>query len=268
MALFRLPARADVKRIVEIDCESIIANPYQPRKLFDTNKLDMLSESIATDGIIQPLTVRCVGEKYELICGERRLRAARQAGLEKVPCIIMDITQRKSALLALVENIQRADLNFFEEAQAIEELISFYGMTQEDAAKRLGIAQSTLANKIRLLKLSDEEKELVLKTSLTERHARALLRLPQGQLRLDVIDKAYKEALNVEKTEALILKILDEQKIAQSYKKRAVVFKDVRLFFNTINSAVKTMQSAGVNAKTRRLEKDGFTEFIITIPNG
>ena len=154
------------------------------------------------------------------------------------------------------------------EAAALDRLINYYGITQSEAAIKLGIAQSTLSNKLRLLNLSESLQQRIVKARLTERHARALLRLPQGQLRLDVIDKAYKEALNVEKTEALISKILDEQKIAQSYKKRAVVFKDVRLFFNTINNAVKTMQSAGVNAKTRRLEKDGFTEFIITIPNG
>lgn len=267
MALFRSLIKSDTKRIVEIECESIVANPYQPRKEFDDAKLGTLSVSIANDGIIQPLTVRSIGEKYELICGERRLRAARLVGLERVPCIVMDITQRKSALLALIENIQRADLNFFEEAAAIEELISFYGMTQEDAAKRLGIAQSTLANKIRLLKLTEDERELVLKTKLTERHARALLRLPSGQARLDVIEKAYKESMNVEKTEAYISQLLDDEKTKQSYKKRASVFKDVRLFFNTINNAVKTMQSAGVNAQTQKRHRDGFTEFVITIPD-
>ncbi|MDY4414779.1 MAG: ParB/RepB/Spo0J family partition protein, partial [Ruminococcus sp.] len=151
-----------INKVIEIDVRLIVPNPHQPRTEFDDSDIRSLAESIGQNGILQPLSVRKSGEKYELIAGERRLRAAKMCGLQAVPCIVHDISERNSAILALVENIQRQDLSFFDEAAAIEKLISYYGMTQEDAASKLGKAQSTIANKLRLLRLTPEERELIM----------------------------------------------------------------------------------------------------------
>lgn len=254
-----------INRVVEIPVEEIRPNQHQPRTVFDEEELLLLSRSIQQDGIIQPLTVRRNNTYYELVSGERRLRAAKLAGMQTVPCIIINVTERTSALLALIENIQRQDLGFFEEATAISKLISFYGMTQEDAAHHLGMAQSTIANKLRLLKLSPQEQTAITDGRLTERHARAFLRLPCGELREKVIDEVIKLSLNVEKTEELISKTLEGERERESYRKRSAVFKDVRLFMHTINQAVAVMQKAGVKANAKKTEKDDVIEYVITI---
>ena len=195
----------DLGRVVQIPTGEIVPNPHQPRTEFDYGDISSLAESICQNGILQPLSVRKIERGYELIAGERRLRAAKLVQLKTVPCIIHDISERASAILALVENIQRQDLSFFDEAYAIEKLITYYGMTQEDAALKLGKAQSTIANKLRILKLSDEEKKLIVKFNLTERHARALLRLGSKEERMQILDKVVKCNLNVEKTEQAII---------------------------------------------------------------
>ena len=194
-----------LNRVVEVNVSEIVPNPHQPRTDFDLADMQSLAESIAQNGILQPLTVRKdADQRYELVAGERRLRAAKLAGLQSVPCIILDISERNSAIMALVENIQRQDLSFFDEASAIEKLISYYGMTQEDAAAKLGKAQSTIANKLRLLRLTQAERDVIMKYNLTERHARALLRLRAPEERLQILDKVIKYNLNVEKTEAAV----------------------------------------------------------------
>ena len=202
--IFTFTKEKPINKIVEVDVREIVPNPHQPRTEFDYADIQSLADSIAQNGILQPLTVRRGESNYELIAGERRLRAAKLAGLTVVPCIVMDISSRNSAIMALVENIQRQDLNFFDEASAIERLISYYGMTQEDAAAKLGKAQSTIANKLRLLRLTAEEREIIMKYNLTERHARALLRLSAPQERLAVLEKVVKNNLNVEKTEQAV----------------------------------------------------------------
>ncbi len=253
-------------KVIDIPIPQISPNPYQPRREFDQAELLSLSLSIKTDGILQPLSVRRVGDSYELIAGERRLRAAMLAGLDTVPCIVMDVTDRNSALLALVENIQRKDLGFFEEAQAIHNLIELYGMTQEDAALRLGYAQSTLANKLRLLKLSLRERTLIAEKGLTERHARAFLRLPEGDTRYELIQKAAKEHYNVEKTERMIEAHIEKERYAKQIRKGQAVFKDLRLFMNTVNKAVETMQIAGVDVNVDKLTREDEVEYRIRIP--
>ena len=193
-----------INRVVQIDVADIVPNPHQPRTEFENGDIFSLAESIRQNGILQPLTVRRADDHYEIIAGERRLRAAKLVQLQSVPCIIMNVSERNSAILALVENIQRQNLSFFDEAAAIEKLINYYGMTQEDAAIKLGKAQSTIANKLRLLKLSDEERLVITRYNLTERHARALLKLGSPEDRLLIINRVVKGKLNVEKTEQII----------------------------------------------------------------
>ncbi len=266
MAIFSQTKVKTVNKVVELEIEKIIPNPHQPRFHFDNDELVNLSESIRIDGLIQPLTVRKNGEIYELVSGERRLRAAKLAGLNVIPCIIMEMTERTSALLALVENIQRSDLSFFEEAFAIANLIELYGMTQEDAAIRLGMAQSTLANKLRLLKHSEIDKRKISDYGLTERHARALLKIGDPEKRSETIDKIAKLQLNVEQTEKYIEKMFVKEKELADFKKRAILFKDVRLFSNTINRAVETVKMAGIQAAMKKVENEKYIEYYIKIP--
>ena len=255
-----------INREIEIDIKQIVPNPHQPRKHFPDNEIAALADSIAQNGILQPLSVRRYKDKFELIAGERRLRAAKLGGLSVVPCIVHDISDRNSAILALVENIQRQDLSFFEEAVAIEKLIMYYGMTQEDAAAKLGKAQSTIANKLRLLRLTPAERDLIMKFNLTERHARALLKLASSEERLLVLDKIIKHNLNVEKSEKLIEDFIGLQKERASYKKRSKVFQNVKMFVNTINKAVETMQAAGISADSRKIQNEDYIEYRVRIP--
>lgn len=255
-----------VNKVVEIDIERIIPNPNQPRTGFSEQELVSLSESIAQNGILQPLSVRRAGDKYELIAGERRLRAAKLCGFQRVPCIIHDMSERDSAILALVENIQRQDLSFFDEAAAIEKLITYYGLTQEEAAGKLGKAQSTIANKLRLLRLTSDERSLITQFSLTERHSRALLKLASPEERIIVLEKVINNKLNVEKTEKLVEDYIGKVKEKQSYKKRARVFQNVKIFVNTINKAVETMQAAGILADSRKIQNENYIEYRVRIP--
>ncbi len=258
--------KTDENRVLIIPVEQILPNPHQPRTAFPDLDLRQLSDSIRQNGILQPLTVKQRGERFELIAGERRLRAAKIAGLRAVPCIVMDISERNSAILALVENIQRQDLSFFDEAAAIEKLISYYGMTQEDAAIKLGKAQSTVANKLRLLRLSATEREIITEHGLTERHARALLKLAAPEERLQILDKIVKYRLNVEKTERLIDEKIGKTRERESLRKRSVLFRDIRLFSNTIQKAVETMQAVGIPAASQKMQFDDYIEYRIRIP--
>ncbi len=255
-----------INKVVEIEIKDIRPNPHQPRTDFSDNEIIALAESISQNGILQPLSVRRVGEKFELIAGERRLRAAKICGFTVVPCIVHEISERHSAILALVENIQRQDLSFFEEAAAIEKLINYYGMTQEDAALKLGKAQSTIANKLRLLRLTQQERDLIVKFNLTERHARALLRLGNSEDRLNILEKVIKNNLNVEKTERLIEDYIGSQREKASYKKRSKVFQNVKMFVNTINKAVETMQAAGISADSKKIQNEDYIEYRVRIP--
>ncbi len=256
----------EINKVLEISVSVIKPNPSQPRKHFYSDELTKLAKSISQEGILQPLIIRMNDGEYQLVSGERRLRAAKIAGLKTVPCIIVNMTERNSALMALVENIQREDLSFFEEAGAIQSLISVYGMTQEDAAIRLGIAQSTVANKLRLLKIPSDEQQVIMDMGLSERHARALLRLKSKSDRVDVLERIHKYKLNVEMTEAYISKLLEGRQKKESYKKRSPVLKDVRLFVNTINKAIEVMRLSGVEANSKKTQTENEITYTITIP--
>lgn len=254
-----------LNKVVEINIEKICANPYQPRTVFGED-ISELAESIRLNGLIQPLTVKADDDKYVLIAGERRLRALKSLGRTSAPCIILDVTDRNSAVLALVENIQRKDLHFFDEAEALSKLLDFYGMTQEDAAIRLGKTQSTVANKLRLLKLSENVREKIRQYGFTERHARALLKLPNEALQLEAINTISLRRLNVEQTERLITAIIDRENERESIRRRSGAFKDIRLFVNTINKAVEMMKAAGINADSQKIKENGYIEYIVRIP--
>lgn len=255
-----------VNKVIEIEISKIIPNRHQPRTEFERSDISSLADSISQNGILQPLTVRKIGDTYELIAGERRLRAAKLCGYTAVPCIVLDISDRNSAILALVENIQRQDLSFFDEAIAIEKLITYYGMTQEDAAAKLGKAQSTIANKLRLLRLTADERNMIIKYNLTERHARALLKLASPVERLNILERVVKNNLNVERTEKLVEDYIGSQREKESYKRRSKVFQNVRLFVNTINRAVETMQAAGISADSKKIQNEDYIEYRVRIP--
>ncbi len=254
-----------INKVIEADINKIDPNPYQPRKSFGGDIAE-LAESIRQNGILQPLTVRTAGDRYVLIAGERRLRAAKFIGMQTVPCIVMDMTERNSAVMALVENIQRKDLQFFDEAEALSNLIDFYGMTQEDAAIKLGKNQSTIANKLRLLKLSPEIREKICEYGLTERHARAMLKLDSEEKQLEAAENIHQRNLNVEASERLIEAMLSKDRELESIRRRSGAFRDVRLFVNTINKAVEMMKAAGINADSRKIRQDDYIEYIVRIP--
>lgn len=253
-----------VNKVVQIETDRIKPNPYQPRRDFDD--LEGLAESISNNGILQPLTVRREDGEIQLVAGERRLRAARMLGMPTVPCIVVEMTGRNSAAVALIENIQRRDLSVFDEAEAIARLIDYYGMTQEDAATKLGKSQSTIANKLRLLKLSEDVRKKVSEYGLTERHARALLKLAGEDKQLEAVEIIHARDLNVEATERLIEGMMKKQREQDSLKKRSVVFKDVRLFVNTINKAIEMMKAAGINADSQKIQDENYIEYIVRIP--
>jgi len=253
-----------VAKVIQIEVDRIEPNPYQPRREFDD--IDSLAQSIRQNGILQPLTVRKTESGFQLVAGERRLRAAKMLGMEVVPCIPMTITERNSAMMALIENIQRRDLSFFDEAEAIAKLIDFYGMTQEDAAIRLGKSQPSVANKLRLLKLDKAVREKITEYGLTERHARTLLRLKCKDEQLDTVEVFNSRKMNVEAAERYIDVIMQKEKDIASFKKRSVVFKDVRLFVNTLNKAVEMMKAAGIEANSQRIQNEDYIEYIVKIP--
>lgn len=255
----------ELGKIVDIPIDFVKPNPNQPRRHFDSQELTSLAKSISQDGIIQPLTVRRVEKYFELISGERRLRAGKIAGLKTVPCIIVDISDKRSAILALIENIQRADLNFFEEAEAIAMLIQEFNITQEETAMRLGMAQPTIANKLRLLKIPPHERAMIFNNKLTERHARALLKINDETKRREVLNYIIENNLTVDSTEKYIKSFEEKEKIEESYKKRSPILKDIKLFFNTVDKAVKVMQLAGVNAEVKKQKHDGLIEYTILI---
>lgn len=246
--------------------ESILPNPNQPRRRFDYDELEGLAQSIRQNGILQPLTVRRLrdgkSEKYELVAGERRLRAARLMGLTRVPAIITELDGKGSAVFSLIENLQRQDLDFFEEAEAIERLLSDYGMSQEEIGKKLGKAQSTLSNKLRLLRLPEEVRYQISRSGLTERHARALLALENDGQRKKALSLIVDRHLNVEESERLIGQMRSKTRVKNPIRG----IRDIRVFINTLNHAVDTIRRAGIDADAAKSETDAYIEYTVRIP--
>lgn len=255
-----------LEEIVRIATEKLLPNPYQPRKQFKSEELLSLSESIKENGILQPLLARRINNSdyFEIIAGERRLRAAILANLDKVPCLIIDCDYEESAVYSILENIQRSDLSFFEEAQAISQMQNHFGLTQEQIAKRLGKSQSALSNKLRLLKLPADVRYFIEKEGLTERHARALLRLESDKQIWTTLNLIKEKGWNVAQTEAYIDSLTDKK--VKSHKNIVKIFKDVRIFVNTVNKAINTMKEAGIPAESNKTETDDYIEFFVRIP--
>lgn len=259
------------KNIAYISLESIRPNPYQPRKQFHKASLDELCESIRQFGVLQPINVRKItASSFELVSGERRLRAAALAGLKEIPAIIVSIDDNDSAVIALIENLQREDLNYMEEAEGYNNLLNEHGFTQEQLARKIGKSQSTIANKIRLLKLSPLIKKIIADNNLTERHARSLLKLHDEQLQLKVLKYVCEKGLNVKKTEELVERAIEkfskDKSQTQEEKKFTKSIKDIRIFINTIRQAIDLMKKSGVNARAAQLDRGEYVEFIIRVP--
>ena len=250
-------------RVQYIPLGRIRPNPQQPRRSFDEEGLAELAASIRSCGILQPLTVRRAGEGYELVAGERRLRAARIAGLREVPCLVAQVGEEDSALLALMENLQRRDLDCWEEAQAIARLISRYGLSQEEAARRLGRAQPTVANKLRLLRLPEDVRALLRENGLTERHARALLRLQDPEVQRRAAGDMVRRGMNVAQAEAYMEKLLQSAQVTPPRGRSTYIIKDVRLFLNSVDRGLHLMRQAGVDAGWNRQDTD--LEILLTI---
>ena len=255
----------DKLKLTKLPVAKIQPNPSQPRKLFREEELRSLAQSIQENGLLQPVTVRKEGGVYFLVAGERRLRACKIAGLREIPAIVTDCPPEDSAVLALLENLQRRDLHIFEQANALINLLREWQITQEEAARRLGMSQSALANKIRLLKLSPEEQAEILEHELTERHARALLRIDDMSLRQKVLRAVVEKKLNVAQTEELIGLTL-QRKEPKKRARRTFVAKDIRLFINTIDHAVDAMKTAGIEAQAEKRETAEYIECTVRIP--
>lgn len=256
------------KEVKNIPINLIRPNTYQPRKIFSHDGIIELSQSIKEYGVLQPISVRRNGaNSYELIAGERRLRASQLAGLNEIPAIIVDITDAESAVVALIENLQREDLNFFEEAEGYYNLISDHNFTQEDLSLRIGKKQSTIANKLRILKLNENIKRKILKEGLTERHARALLKLPNEELQNYVIDEILKNGLNVKKSEDLIEREL--RKLEKNCDSKSVRKQSFRWSINPkviTNTLKQIMDKNGIQAEYSHREEDDYMEIIVRIP--
>ena len=265
-----LRIRPGVRRgnILWLPAEDIAPNPVQPRKLFDEEGLEELSRSIKSYGILNPLTVRCRGGKYELVAGERRLRAAKLAGLQEVPCILLDVNMEDAGLIALIENLQRRDLDFIEEALGLSRLIRMFGLSQEEAARRIGKSQSAVANKLRLLKLPEDVLETLRSSGLSERHGRALLRLADPNAQRMALAYIAANSLTVAAAEEYIEALLTapEESAERPGPKRTMILKDVRVFLNSLNRSLELMKQGGIDAGVKREETEESLILTISIP--
>lgn len=272
MSVLSLVTGREDRTLRRIRVSDIARNPNQPRKYFDPEAIAQLAESIRQYGVLNPLTVRRLPTGgYELVAGERRLRAARVAGLNDVPCLVIAADNEDSSAIALVENLQRRDLDFFEEAQGFRRLIDQYGLTQEEAARKVGKTQSAVANKLRLLRLSAQNMELIRSANLTERHARCLLRLDEESDRINATNYIIEHDLNVSRSEQYIESLLAQEQepetVSGGGRKVVRLIKDVRFFLNTLNRAVGVMVDAGVGATVEQQESDDGLTLTINIPH-
>lgn len=259
------------KAVYQLPIDKIRPNPYQPRKYFNRASLEELSASILSYGVLQPITVRKMsGGYYELVAGERRLRASELAGLTTIPAILLQVSDSDSAALAFIENIQRQNLSFLEEAEGYRSMMEDYGLTQEELAVKLSKSQSSIANKLRVLKLEEPVKRMLLEYHFTERHARALLKLPDEESRLMMLQRMVREEMNVKRTEEAIQEMLEEMRRlsvqrAEQREKRYVRSSDFRLFTNTIKQSVEVIRRSGMDVLYEDRQEEDCCEIVIRI---
>lgn len=258
-------AEKEQELVRQIPVDSVVPNPYQPRAVFDDKRIEELCRTIRTHGIIQPIVVRRREGGYELIAGERRLRAAKKLGMERIPAVIRQMSDTEAASAALIENLQREGLTAIEEAIAYQKLIKLHGLTQESLAQRLGKNQSTIANKLRLLSLPEKIQQSLMKREITERHARAFLSLQNSEDQLRLLEEILEKGLNVRQTEDRVRKLLEE-KPQRRKKRRKSVSRDVRIALNTIRQSVNMVLQSGLKVITDERDQGNYYEVVIRIP--
>lgn len=268
--IFGLTDKTDNEEIKQIPVEEIVPNPYQPRTVFDDEKIDELCQTIRTHGLIQPIVVRVRDGRYELIAGERRLRATRKLGMERIPAIVKEFNDSQTASIALIENLQREGLTAIEEAVAYQKLIDLHNLTQESLAQRLGKGQSTIANKLRLLHLPREIQDALLSRQVTERHARALIPLKDPELQNKVLLEILEREWNVKQTEVRVkqlLELAENPKSEKDAKPRWKAFsRDTRIAINTVRQSIDMVIQTGLPVETAEEDHDEFYQFTIRIP--
>lgn len=254
------------EEIKKIPIKNIVPNRYQPRTVFDDEKIEELARTIHTHGIIQPIVVREYGQnQFEIIAGERRWRAMKKLGWDKVPAIIKNLNDTETASMALIENLQREELSPIEEAIAYGKLLELHNLTQEALAQRLGKGQSTVANKLRLLKLPNEVQEALLNKKITERHARALIPLKDPDKQVKVLQEIIDKNLNVKQTEERVAKMLDQTE-KKPQPKRKAFSKDMRIAVNTIRQSLSMVSESGITLDSEEEEFEDYYQFTIRIP--
>ncbi|MCG7345790.1 nucleoid occlusion protein [Sporosarcina sp. ACRSL] len=257
------------EKVEQVKIDLIKPNKYQPRTIFSEEKIEELARTIHTHGVIQPIVIRKSDDGYEIIAGERRFRAMKKLGWEEVPAIIRNLDDKETASIALIENLQREELTAIEEAYAYEKLLELHGLTQEALAQRLGKGQSTVANKLRLLKLPDEIKNKILTKEISERHARALISVKDVELQHKLCQEAIDEQLNVKQLEdriQLALNPVEEEKEKKKVVKRKSVSKDVRIALNTIRQSLALVTKSGIDVKTEEEDTEDFYTITVKIP--
>ena len=259
--------------IEQVEIDRVRPNPYQPRKKFNKITIEELALSIKEYGVLQPIAVKRMNDGFfELIAGERMLKAAKLAGLVSFPAIVMEILDEDSAIIALIENLQREDLNFFEEAEGYASLMNDYGLTQEQVARKVGKNQSTIANKIRLLRLSKEVKEYIIQNGLTERHARALLKIPEQEIQMNLLKRIAEKNLRVKETEELVERVLDKLTASRTDRTMEEVNKSIRgtinyrIYVNTIKNADRAIIQSGIQAEFSQKDSGEYVEVVVKIP--
>jgi len=253
------------EEVRQIPIDQIVSSPYQPRTIFDDERIEELSQTIRTHGMIQPIVVRVVGERYELIAGERRWRACQKLEMETIPAIVRELTNAQAASVALIENLQREGLTAIEEAAAYQQLLELHGLTQESLAQRLGKGQSTIANKLRLLNLPQGVQEALMARKISERHARALLALGQEELQIKVLAEIIEKELNVKQTELRVKALLELQVPVK--KPRKISFsRDIRLAVNTIRQSLDMIVQSGIQCEKEEEDHEDYYQFVIRVP--
>jgi len=264
-------ANNNIEEVVQVAIEKIVPNRYQPRTVFDDSKIEELARTIHTHGVIQPIVIRKMeDDKYEIIAGERRFRAMTKLEWKEVPAIVRNLSDKETASIALIENLQREELTAIEEAVAYQKLLKLHDLTQEALAQRLGKGQSTVANKLRLLKLPEVIQQAIMNKQLSERHARALMQLKDEKLQIQLMNEAIDQHLNVKQLEDKVSILTNppeqEEKKTNSKPKRKAVSKDVRIALNTIKHSLSMVTKSGIDIKTEEEDMDDFYQITVRIP--